>query len=340
MGLLELPPELRLMIYKLVFASVTITFGKTKDLRSRDPLRFMRTCRSVYLDTSQICPGDALLDFTGAARFLVFMMSSDPAFIRRIRRVSIAARGFSELRAVNFETLSCRKTYMDQVLHLVKGLRLDCLMLRYVDGDQSAPFHGIYGDFEIEQLLCAGNGWKELIYYVPSDVCMRPTKLGLDTLVTDRPSEWNRLISSRDGADSGASVNVYLVQTKQTVAETGTTSTVTNYKQLRQRPDNPRLHEVDIVRNQISYWPRRCRRQRCTPESPHDDAFKDSGIMIVARRGKQAPYMQDGSGVEGSMGMFLKHMTWWEILHRAKSAKSLYGMLPLDLFWWEILADW
>lgn len=221
LSILALPPEVRVMIYDHYFASITITFGKpSPTLDVHNPLSLTQSCRVVHGEVMPMIPGSALLDFIGIGRFLNFMMSSPLVFIQRIRRISLSAEELQSRRH-KAQSRDCqpwvsRMKYIHDTLHILKGLRLDCLMLRYNDSNQNdtSSAYELEKKWELERLLKIGCGWKELVYFAPSLSVIEPKFSDPFHAVTDRPASWDNIIKARDGNNS-AMVTVYLVQAKR-----------------------------------------------------------------------------------------------------------------------------
>ncbi|KAI9716094.1 MAG: hypothetical protein M1812_005521 [Candelaria pacifica] len=96
-----------------------------------------------------------------------------------------------------------------------------------------------------------------------------------------QPAGWNRDVQDLDGVDSGASVVMY---TPSDPAIPGSMS-------------NQKSHEIHVA----------------APESGSAQPIYQRGALIVARRGTNSKYTQDGSQLDPLIKNLLRQMTWQEI---------------------------
>ncbi|KAL8850280.1 MAG: hypothetical protein Q9221_004790 [Calogaya cf. arnoldii] len=231
------------------------------------------------------------LYFLGTKHLLDYLTTVPHNTLCKLRHISV--RGYP-LPCYPNEGANAYRTYgFQDVLPLFPGLQLTTLWL----GD---PYHGEWAAedgwghdaaYWIVEALIKSKGFKELIYVVESDQFMKPvhftrTLAGPPRVETQeiserhpQPSIWDAMMKERDGADSGARVELYRL--------------LDNGKRRV-----PLRTEFETVQEA--------------------SAEKDGQIEVRVRRGKDADYVQNGEHGELAQPLseLFKQYRWQEILDK------------------------
>ncbi|KAI9768639.1 MAG: hypothetical protein M1839_003999 [Geoglossum umbratile] len=202
--------------------------------------------------------------------------------IRSIRYIRVKAFPFPLYAyedAISFTTYG-----FDNVLPMLPGLQLDRLVVEdcYHDGEGISDGWSDEGTYFAIQGLIESDGWKELHFISPSTRFMLPN----DQNPRVRPPTcWNTLLQNRDGQDSGASVTMRISKAPKVPGVT----------------ENPDLcityDKAPVVIND---------------RDDTVDAYAKE-VLVIANRGKNASYAQDGSTLAEEIRNLLRTTTWEEI---------------------------
>jgi hypothetical protein len=295
-NLMTIPMELREMIYASLFRSYTIrhgfkhasTPGVNEETQNR--IALLLTCRQVFAEAWRHLPLNCTLHFRGTENLLETLLSVDQSIITRVRNVRIRAFPFPLYASERAEYYPMY--YAANALSLLPGLCLDTLVVEdcwhgFGMGD---GWRDVTTYFDIETLLKC-DAWKELTYITQ---CTDFLASGYDhrRKRVAQPENWNALVQERDGEDSGAEVQMYIVPYKQ---EKATGEEKTEDGRLMQPWAAKPGHEV------IENW---------RIAGPDQDLKGE--VRIVARRGKRARTVQLGMSekrtwkeVKGKVGKFV-----------------------------------
>jgi hypothetical protein len=218
-NLLTIPVELREMIYASLFSSYTIrrgfkpssTAGVEEDSSNR--IGLLLTCRQIFAEAWRHLPLNCTLHFRGTENLLETLLSIDQSILTRIRNVRVRAFPFPLYTSGQAEYYPTY--YAANALSLLPGLSLDTLVVEdcwhgFGMGD---GWRDVTTYFDIETLLNS-DAWKELTYITP---CTDFLSSGYDhrrKRVT-QPDNWDALLKERDGQESDAEVQMYIVPYKQ-----------------------------------------------------------------------------------------------------------------------------
>lgn len=218
-SLLSLPVELRELIYGFLFSSYTIRHGfkhasipsSTEESSNRTAI--LLTCRQIFAEAWRHLPLHCTLHFRGTENLLETLLSVDQSIITRIRHIRVRAFPFplyASGRAEYYPTY-----YAANALTLLPGLCLDTLVVEdcwhgFGMGD---GWRDVTTYFDIETLL-KSDAWKELTYVTP---CTDFLASGYDhrRKRMSQPENWDGLMKERDGEESGAEVQMFIVPYKQ-----------------------------------------------------------------------------------------------------------------------------
>lgn len=218
-NLLTLPVELRELIYGFLFGSFTIRRGfKHNSKPESEPISAPRaalllTCRQIYAEARRHLPLHCTLHFRGTEDLLHTLLSVDQSVITRLRHIRV--RAFPFPLYANDKPEYYPTYYFVNALRLFPGLCLDELEVEdcwhgYGQGD---GWRDVTTYMDIESLLNS-DAWKKLIYITP---CTDFIASGYDHRKRrqQQPSSWDALLKERDGEASGASVQMWIVPSKQ-----------------------------------------------------------------------------------------------------------------------------
>lgn len=221
-NLLTLPVEIRELIYGFLFSSYTIVHGHKRPRKpAPEPVSSPRaalllTCRQIHAEAWRHLPLNCRLHFRGTEDLLDTLLAVDQSVITRLRHIRVRAFPFplyANDKAEYYPTY-----YFANALSLLPGLCLDDLEVEdcwhgYGQGD---GWRDVTTYMDIEALL-KSDVWKTLTYTTP---CTDFIASGYDHRQKRRqqPESWDALLKERDGEDSGASVQMWIVPVKQDIA--------------------------------------------------------------------------------------------------------------------------
>lgn len=198
---LQLPRELRDMIYKYRFSSTRLTFGKrrvnissswTEFKPAPNSLAILRTCQQIYDEISQTWLGEVLFNFEEMEALLDKLSLLPTPTMGRIRHVRIR----DNLLWVK-EPDGWERRWIETLVHFIPELGLETLTLLGPDDDDDA-------ERCITELIRICHGWKELRVIMPHSHML---SYMLDEEVPLK--QWLKLLATRDGIESEASISVH-----------------------------------------------------------------------------------------------------------------------------------
>ncbi|KAK9436992.1 hypothetical protein VB005_11809 [Metarhizium brunneum] len=154
----QLPPELRLSIYRHHFLGTRLSYGPSLDMDARTiparhSLALLRTCRSVRTEIGDTWLGHVLFNFAYVDYMMVILKALPMATLSKIRHVRVLGTvlyfftGPHERDGVSYTLI--------QALKLLPGLQLDTFTVL-------SPYED-HCDYEVlDTLIEYGDGWKEL----------------------------------------------------------------------------------------------------------------------------------------------------------------------------------
>ena len=310
-SLMTIPIELRELIYSFLFSSYTITRGHGGPSRPATQVTpspraaVLLVSRQIYKEAWRHLPLNCTLRFRGTEDLLDTLLSVDQSVITRLRHIQIRAFPFplyADNKAEYYPTY-----YFANALSLFPGLCLDHLEVYdcwhgYGQGD---GWRDVTTYLDIEGLL-KSDAWKSLTYITP---CTDFIASGYDhrRKRQQQPENWDTLLKERDGNDSGASVQMWIVPFKQAEArEEGRTE------------DGRKMHEWSALPGHevVQNW------RLATPEQ----GLKGE-IRIVATRGKRARAVQLGA----------REKTSWKDMKECESGFVREGMCPMLCGGWILI---
>ncbi|KAH8695187.1 hypothetical protein BGW36DRAFT_382259 [Talaromyces proteolyticus] len=209
--LLQLPGEIRNLIYSHLFTSTRLTFGKrsisrisTKRIKpTPNSLAVLRTCSLIKQEAGALWLGQVLFNFECVEDMLDKLSVLPSTTLSQIRHIRVSGRPLMLTPIGDDDDIHYRLVW---ALKLLPGLCLDTLSVLGLSRGEIA-----YDT--LEGLVKYGNGWKELHFITPNSSMLGFKKL--DMFMADpywrkpQPSTWNDILIQRDGVDSGASITIY-----------------------------------------------------------------------------------------------------------------------------------
>ncbi|KAL4808656.1 hypothetical protein BDV18DRAFT_88333 [Aspergillus unguis] len=291
-GLLLLPPEIRLHIYRCLFSSMRLASGyKTPTKRIKPALHslaILRACRLIHQEAQSAWLPQVLFAFETLEDMLDKFSSLPAETLSQIRhlRVSSRARMPWGRQDHGHDHTPARVLWC---LQLFPALRLNTFTY----------FNGAYADvcFEtLRQLILRGSGWRELRYITQHTGMLQVERLHLlkskEPWPKPWPTVWHGDLLRRDGVDSGASIKLY------TSRETSLPNVIVNSKSWE-------TWEEDLVRLEEIHRRGFSERQ---PLLRREELGRE--LLVVVRRGEDADILQVGEGFFRGLDT---EKTWAEI---------------------------
>jgi hypothetical protein len=283
---LTLPLELREMIYECLFSSITIRHGLGYNKKTSNRTAILRTCHQIEDEAQPFLAENVQFQFRSTEVMLDTLMNLGSTIISKLRHIHVKAFPFPLYAS---GTMSYYTTYhFSNALALLSGLKLDRLVVE--DCFHDLGTNDGWGDvgtyYDIESLL-ESDGWKELHYVSPTTEFMT-SSMDHQSLRVAQPAGWNELLQKRDGEYSGARVTMYLAKEAE---RTGMTEDMEQCAPWSAIPG----HELKEAARIIS-------KKQVNRE-----------VRIVARRGRKAPYAQDGSKIDQRIENVFKTNSWEEV---------------------------
>ncbi|KAE9365695.1 hypothetical protein N431DRAFT_562452 [Stipitochalara longipes BDJ] len=322
-----IPSEIRQLIFKELFASTTVYIGfydpddetnsvddgksSTYELRLSNEISsedgtnsssemisteesrtvntvntsILRTCRLISMEATPLLASHITLNIWSTKVMIDFFSTLRPEIIQSFRYLRIQ-EGFpiplyAQLHRNHFTTFHVNEA-------------LCCYSPGGADPSNIGTYQAVDGLIRI-------NGWKELHFITPttqfiSEPC-DPYHERFDCYnqPVAQPSYWNSFALDRDGIDSGASVRMFVGIEPDVEGLTEDPKTRLNYEATI----GHRL-EIEGYEN----------------ESPEEQRrlLESREVLVIAKRGTGASYIQDGSELHEDIKNILSRMTWEEIL--------------------------
>jgi hypothetical protein len=218
--LLNLPPEIRHLIWVTHLTSTTLTSGKalidgthaTPVTPAPNSLALLRTCRQIHQETQDIWLNLVLFDFTHM-EFLLDKLAALPLpILRQIHRARVTARPLMLTPPGTMVDVYYR---LGHAFKLVPGLQLKSLevIASSVPPDSDEVIYDT-----ISSLVKLGNGWRELRFFIPHSRVLA-FKGESDFFDYDdfyrgyrrapQPDSWTRMLRERDGQKVKSEVKIY-----------------------------------------------------------------------------------------------------------------------------------
>jgi hypothetical protein len=288
-----IPLEIRQMIFKQLFQSITVRrgFGKT----SLTNTSILQTCHQFHTEAKNHVVGNISLHFGGTAAMLDYLTVLTAEHIKQIRQIRL--KGFPVPLYTDPEMFSYTTYGMASIIPMFPGLQLDRLIIE--DCYHGEGVNDGWGDcgtyFDIESLV-RSKGWKELHFITPTTEFMSSPNDQHQQRVA-QPAGWDMAIKKIDGETSGAEVKMYVAKEPNVAGMAENPQTRVEYSAVPGHLANP---------NAVNYGP------GYTMMAPQKNSDHREALVVV-RRGAGASYIEDGNGLHAEIKSLLEHTTWLEL---------------------------
>lgn len=203
--IMQLPPEIRLIIYEYLFQSTRLVFNEQiasrrptdRNLDSRSVVSLLRTCRRINSEIGTTWLGQVHLHFEDTVSFAYTLVPLSILTRSKIRHVSVWG-GY--LRWVGHDwNKEGDRWYIERLLFLLPGLALDTLTIL---GDEVSGVHFAMILF----MITYSDGWKTLRFVAQASQVFRWDEVSASR--QPEQTEWRERVEARDGSRSGASVTI------------------------------------------------------------------------------------------------------------------------------------
>lgn len=322
----SLPQELRLMIYERLFTSTTIRFKaptigpELPAPRSTNPLGLLRTCQTIYQDTTPIWHGMITLRFDNTACFLDILEPLSRSTLEQLRRVMV-----DRAHPICLLHLPKKRQFRHWPMHdgliFLPGLQLDQLIigdcLHHPELYDEPAWQEFGSDWEadrssynfIQSLLGRSNGWKEVRFVSPTASLLTWQSASDESnAINDwklarwlQPRRWRKDLDERDGKESRPEVGLYRSGPDRSrlgslpdlieAAALGPEDSSTPWSGYEQRYGSPLGRGLDEPQGGIDV-----------------DTGSDPAALVIVRRGSHAEYVQP-EGAQSTLQDFVRQST-------------------------------
>jgi hypothetical protein len=290
--LLTIPIELRQKVFKALFRSTIVSHGFGSISTSHTSL--LRTSRQLHDEAKLLMARNISLHFKHTEAMVDCLTSLSASEIQNIRHIRLKA--FPVPLFPKGEPGYPTTFSMPDMLPIFQGLKLDSLMVEDCYHDEGV--NDGWGDmgtyYTIERLL-ESDGWKELHFTSPTTEFLSSENDSRNTRVA-QPAGWDKLLKGRDGEESGAEVKMYLA------AEP-------NVAGAAEVPQTRMIY--DAVPGQIP--PDSVMRVKSPADGGYGVRDVAREVLVVAKRGRNASYLQNGSALHKDIKDLVSTMSWLEI---------------------------
>ena len=231
--------------------------------------------------------------------------------IQQIRRIRVKGILFP---LTAFQDAGYTEAYdFGETLALFPGLQLDRLEVEDCFHDEDREEHrrscecAELGTYKGIEALLKSDGWKELYYAMPkAEFMCGPDISHLHR--DEQPVVWNRFIQDRDGADSGASVTMFISKDSESSGMMDDTSIRVPCTAIPAQTINALREVVLSEDNQTAVGPLEVPELDITTRE-----IEKREMLLIARRGENASYVQDGKKLKYQIKYWFDRMTWPEM---------------------------
>lgn len=243
--LLNLPGELRNMVYDYLFVSTRLTFAERRigdrfmaTKPAPNSLAILRTCRQINRETQGLWLNRVLFNFDTICTMLDKLSTLPEGTVSEIRYLRVSAERVTFTRVGYHGGGHHFDFCLNNAFTLIPCLHLNRLT---VFGEKQ----GRNAHEALEILIQRGVGWKELHYITPNSEILAWLMAGYDQEQYAQPSHWNQVLHHRDGKDSGASVTIY----RSTKLQSPGSVMDPNSRETFEKPARTSVHEQPNVKS-------------------------------------------------------------------------------------------
>ncbi|KAF2104844.1 hypothetical protein NA57DRAFT_71049 [Rhizodiscina lignyota] len=317
---LQLPRELRDMIYTCLFTSTRLAFGKRYIRRmgivepvtvkpAPNALAILRTCRQINEEAGSVWLGQVLFSFENIDALLDKFWPLPPTTLTKIRHVRTHGDTLFIMLPGDDEEVPYRAA---SVLKLLPSLNLHTLTVLGSLGGQD-------GYKTLDGFIKHGTGWKELYFVVRNSALLGFAKKHVNIegwpWHKPQPITWNEILLQRDGANSGANIVSYRSTRSNSPGSVMDPLTRQIFEQTVSTPKDLETFEVAADDNLLTA----------------QEGMKE--VLFIAKRGRSVDTMDRDESLYGWQDLRGWSMTWPEIKH--KCIDYLYDLSEDD----EVMVD-
>lgn len=282
--ILDLPVELRQSIYEAHFGSMTVVHGF--DTPSTVNTGLLLVSRQIHDEAKPFLASAVSLNFASTAKMLDCLTEMPRETLSQLRHVRLVGYPFP-VGGGGGSSSDYMTHCMAAVLPILRGLQLDRLTVVdcYHPGDGWGDM-GTY--YEIKSLIWS-TGWRELHYLTPTTQFMTSEADHYNDR-RDQPATWRKELHDRVGSEPGADVRMY-VANEPNVPDMALDPAM--------RTDFAPRGIKDMTTKERQFWNAPSNFQR--------------EVLVEVKRGRGAPYVQDGSDIDLSIKHVMSRMTWKEL---------------------------
>jgi hypothetical protein len=248
----------------------------------------LRTCRQLYNEARPLLAPNILLGFCSTSTMLDTLTTLPPSIIENLRHMRLESDPFPLYRDDNpFSYITYSPAH---TLPMFPGLQLDVLTVGdcYHFSGHVNDAGGACGTYYDIQTMLEADGWKELRYIIPTTEFMTSHEDEYRSRVA-QPAGWDKKLREKDGETSGAEVRMYVAGQMSLAGST----------------------EPPFTRSSWEAVP-----GHLLPLPPLPDW--DREVIVIAKRGAGAKYVQDGSTMREHIRRLLDKMSWAELKKSGK----------------------
>ena len=265
----------------------------------------LRTCRMISVEATPLLAPHITLSIWSTKAMIDYFSTLRPEIIQNLRYLRLQ-EGFPIPLYTQLHRNSFTTFHVSEAFCMFPGLQLDLVTVGDCYHVEGCYYRGgtnssNVGTYQAVDGLIRIDGWKELHFITPTTQFMSepcdPYHERIDHYrqPVAQPSFWNSFALDRDGRDSGASVRMFA----------GTQPDVVG---LTEDPET-RLDYVAIAGHRLEI-------EGYENESPEEQRRHSESreVLVVAKRGVGASYIQNGNDLHQKIKILLSRMTWQEIL--------------------------
>jgi hypothetical protein len=254
---------------------------ESSDSSQNQNTSILRTCRQLYNEAGPLLAPNILLEFSSTSTMLDTLTTLPPSIIESLRYMRLESDPFS---LYCDDDRSYTTFHMAHTLPMFPGLQLDVLTVAdgyHFSGLVNDPW-GACGTYYDIQTLLEADGWKELHYIIPTIEFM--TSYHDEWSRVAQPAGWDKKLREKDGETSGAEVRMYVADQKSSAGSA----------------------EPPFTRSSWEAVPGYLLPPPAAPDW-------DREVIIIAKRGAGAKYVQDSSMMRDRIRRLLDKMSWAEL---------------------------
>lgn len=258
----------------------------------------LRTCRRISIEAKPFMASNILLHIWSTKAMIDYLYKLSAEIIQSIRYITLMMCFplplYAQLHRNSFTTFD-----VSEAFRMFPGLQLDLLRVEdcyHLTGcyDRVFATPSNVGTYRAIDGLIRMDGWKELHFITGSTQFMSEPG-GEFRERFPQPLGWNKIVLDRDGKDSAANVKMFVAKEPDVEGAAENRETRSEYEAI---PGQCLEIEGDV---------------HATPEE-RQKYLESREVLVVAKRGVSASYVQDGKQLHDLLKGLLNRMNWEEVL--------------------------